>query len=116
MTAAAVTKRLSSETGSSHFQANPISWSTRTRGNVARIQMKVNTNPNVFSINQSNPTTQSKLTNAQPRIAATTRMLNKTNPMISACQAGIFELSIQNGAASTRIAIGGITASSTSNV
>ena len=40
MTAAAVTNRLSSEAGSSHFQAKPISWSTRTRGSVARIQTK----------------------------------------------------------------------------
>ena len=28
----AVTNRLSSEAGSSHFQAKPISWSMRTRG------------------------------------------------------------------------------------
>ena len=30
--AAAVTNRLSSAAGSSHFQAKPISWSMRTRG------------------------------------------------------------------------------------
>ena len=41
--AAAVTNRLSSAAGSSHFQAKPISWSTRTRGSVARIQTKMNT-------------------------------------------------------------------------
>ena len=39
----AVTNRLSSEAGSSHFQAKPISWSIRTRGRVPRIQTKVNT-------------------------------------------------------------------------
>ena len=42
--AAAVTNRLSSDAGSSHFQAKSISWSMRTRGKVPRIQTKVNTN------------------------------------------------------------------------
>jgi hypothetical protein len=42
--AAAVTNRLSSEAGRSHFQANPMSWSIRTRGSVPRIQTKVKTN------------------------------------------------------------------------
>ena len=41
--AAAVTNRLSSDAGSSHFQAKPISWSIRTRGSVPRIQTKVKT-------------------------------------------------------------------------
>ena len=41
--AAAVTNRLSSDAGSSHFQANPISWSMRTRGSVPRIHTKTNT-------------------------------------------------------------------------
>ena len=41
--AAAVTNRLSSDAGSSHFQAKPISWSIRTRGSVPRIQTKMNT-------------------------------------------------------------------------
>ena len=41
--AAAVTNRFRSDAGSSHFQANPISWSIRTRGSVPRIQTKVNT-------------------------------------------------------------------------
>ena len=39
----AVTNRLSSDAGSSHFQAKPISWSMRTRGSVPRIQTKVKT-------------------------------------------------------------------------
>ena len=41
--AAAVTNRLSSDAGSSHFQAKSISWSIRTRGSVPRIQTKMNT-------------------------------------------------------------------------
>ena len=41
--AAAVTNRLSSDAGSSHFQAKSMSWSMRTRGNVPRIHTKVNT-------------------------------------------------------------------------
>ena len=41
--AAAVTNRLRSDAGSSHFQAKSISWSMRTRGSVPRIQTKVNT-------------------------------------------------------------------------
>ena len=41
--AAAVTNRLSSDAGSSHFQAKSISWSIRTRGSVPRIQTKVKT-------------------------------------------------------------------------
>ena len=34
---------LSSDAGSSHFQAKSISWSIRTRGSVPRIQTNVNT-------------------------------------------------------------------------
>ena len=41
--AAAVTNRLSSDAGSSHFQAKSMSWSMRTRGSVPRIHTKVNT-------------------------------------------------------------------------
>ena len=57
--AAAVTNRLSSDAGSSHFQAKPISWSIRTRGSVPRIQTKVNTKTYVLPRNQSRPATQS---------------------------------------------------------
>ena len=39
----AVTNRLSSDAGSSHFQAKSISWSIRTRGSVPRIQTNVKT-------------------------------------------------------------------------
>ena len=41
--ASAVTNRLASEAGRSHFQAKPISWSMRTRGRVARIHTKITT-------------------------------------------------------------------------
>ena len=58
--AAAVTNRLNSDAGSSHFQAKPISWSMRTRGSVPRIQTKVNTNTYVFPRNQTMPATQSR--------------------------------------------------------
>ena len=42
--APAVTNRLTSDAGSSHFQAKSISWSIRTRGRVPRIHTNVNTN------------------------------------------------------------------------
>ena len=42
--APAVTNRLTSDTGNSHFQAKSISWSIRTRGSVPRIHTNVNTN------------------------------------------------------------------------
>ena len=60
--AAAVTNRLSSAAGSSHFQAKPISWSIRTRGSVPRIQTKTNTKRNDLSMNQTSPATQSSPT------------------------------------------------------
>ena len=57
--AAAVTNRLRSDAGSSHFQAKPISWSIRTRGSVPRIHTNTNTNRNVLTRNQTSPATQS---------------------------------------------------------
>src|SRR6185312_428505 len=39
--AAAVAHRLSSDAGSSHFQAKSMSWSIRTRGSVPRIHTKM---------------------------------------------------------------------------
>src|SRR4051812_34592479 len=57
--AAAVTNRLSSEAGSSHFQAKSISWSIRTRGSVPRIQTNVKTRTYVLPRNHRSPATQS---------------------------------------------------------
>ena len=58
--AAAVRNRLSSDAGSSHFQAKPISWSIRTRGSVPRIHTKMYTKMNDLSRNQIRPATQSR--------------------------------------------------------
>src|SRR6266545_236457 len=44
-----------SESGSSTFQATPISWSTRTRGKVVRSQTAMKTNTYVFRKNQKMP-------------------------------------------------------------
>ena len=60
--ATAVTKMLSNDAGSIHFQAKSISWSIRTRGNVPRIQTNRNTKPYVLARNHSSPATQSSPT------------------------------------------------------
>src|SRR6476646_8908502 len=48
-------------------------------------------------------------TNAQPRTAATATTLKMTNPMITACQPGMW-VNIQNGAARTSVPTTGTTA------
>ena len=83
-TASAVTNRFSSDAGSSHFQAKPISWSIRTRGSVPRIHTNRNTSANVLPRNQNRPATQSKLMYAHSPNSPPTMTLNRTKPMISA--------------------------------
>src|SRR6185436_13790316 len=75
--AAAVRNRLSSDAGSSHFQAKPISWSIRTRGSVPRSQTKVKTSVNVLPRNQNRPATQSKLMYAHSPTSPPTTTLNR---------------------------------------
>src|SRR6185503_13970948 len=83
-TARAVTNRLSSDAGRSHFQAKPMSWSMRTRGSVPRIHTNRNTRPKVLPRNQMSPATQSKLMYAHSPIRPPTMTLNSTKPRISA--------------------------------
>ena len=79
--ASAVTKRLASEAGRSHFQAKPMSWSMRTRGSVPRIHTKTTTKTYVLPRNQSRPITASKLKAAQMRTAPPTRALKHRKPI-----------------------------------
>src|SRR5262249_53760726 len=84
ITARAVTNRLSSAGGSSHFQAKPMSWSIRTRGSVPRIHTNTKTSVNVLPRNQNRPATQLKLMYAHSPTSPIATTLNRANPMIRA--------------------------------
>ncbi len=51
----AVSTMLTSAAGMSHFQASVWSWSSRNRGNVQRIQMKMNDSSRTFVSNTTGP-------------------------------------------------------------
>ena len=54
-TSIAIANMFSSERANSPFHANPIIWSTRSLGQVARIHSSTNTTTNVLTINQICP-------------------------------------------------------------